>query len=312
MRRRRRSRRVAPRAAQPWGLTPGGAGPKPASSGRAAVGRSRRAALGSKIEIDTGMSTDGRRARRSRGGQTVAGRRSDATGAHGSTACITHLARADEDDPGAAVRRQVAELPALVVRRRQSGRTGRAGPRSTSCNSGGLLRRDGDRVGHARPRDLGRCGPGLMLYGVSPFSRASSADRTAAELDLQPVMTSGGPCRRDCAGSRRRGPSRLRRRLASRRARRRIATLAIGYADGVSRAARSVGDMCPPRGGALRPIWWGGSRWTSITVVDVGRSTHASCEVGDRGDLLRPHARGHPRARRGPRPKRRVRSAMNC
>jgi alanine racemase len=82
---------------------------------------------------------------------------------------MTHLAEADEID-SPMTQQQLDAFRACVP----------AGAVTSVANSAGILAHSGTH------RDWVR--PGLMLYGASPF-----ADKTAAELNLKPVMTVEAP-----------------------------------------------------------------------------------------------------------------------
>jgi len=175
---------------------------------------------------------------------------------------FTHLARADESDLEPS-RAQVAELAAI----QRDLELDHAGPVAAHVvNSAGLLRR-ADIETHDSGLVTTAVRPGLMLYGVSPF-----ADRSAEALDLEPVMTLaaqvvalrsvskgeevgyGGQWRADRAT--------------------RIATLPLGYADGIPRSLMGRGKV--HLAGEMRPIV--GRVSMDYIGVDVGE---ARVEVGE-------------------------------
>ena len=146
---------------------------------------------------------------------------------------FTHLACADEPDLEKS-RAQVRALAALIE---EVMGAGEAPPELHVVNSAGLFRRseiEEALLGTTAVR------PGLMLYGVSPF-----ADRSAAELDLEPVMTLAArvvATRRIAPGdSVGYGGEWTADRETT------IATLPLGYADGIPRSVLARGS--PPRGG---------------------------------------------------------------
>jgi len=197
--------------------------------------------LGVEIEIDTGMHRMGVSPEAAR--ELLA----RVLGSPGLslTGVFTHLVQADAEDAKpsqdqvAAFAQLVAGLAGATPRR-----DGQRPPMLHVANSAGLLRLEeieAPSVGLVT--DAVR--PGLMLYGVSPF-----ADRSGPELDLRPVMTLAA------------------RVVATRRVARgatvgyggewraprdtRVATLPLGYADGIPRAVLGRGRV--HLGGALRPI----------------------------------------------------------
>ncbi|HEB90690.1 MAG TPA: alanine racemase [Deltaproteobacteria bacterium] len=154
---------------------------------------------------------------------------------------FTHLARADESDPTPS--RDQIDLLAGIHRRVAGVATG-ASPIVHVANSAGLLRID--EIETAESGLVTRAvRPGLMLYGVSPFS-----DRSAESLDLEPVMSlaarvvSVRPVAKGAGvgyGGEWRAPRDTR-----------VATLPLGYADGIPRALSDRGEVF--LGGAMRPI----------------------------------------------------------
>jgi alanine racemase len=156
---------------------------------------------------------------------------------------FTHLARADEADVKPS-RDQVAAF-AEVLSARGGGASGEDGrPCVHVANSAGLL-----RLEEIEPESSGLSSdavrPGLMLYGVSPFD-----DRTGIDLGLRPVMTLAARVVTIRAVARGAavgygGEWRARRET-------RVATLPLGYADGIPRAVLGRGEV--HLGGALCPI----------------------------------------------------------
>jgi alanine racemase len=218
---------------QKWGLTPvlhDERGVELAST----VGRNS-APLAIEVEVDTGMRRMGipedeapRLIRRMASARQVS-----------LNGIYTHLARADEADPGPS-RAQVSRLAEIL---------GAAGlqpgePTVHIANSAALLRRRAIEEG-VSGISTQAVRPGLMLYGVSPF-----ADQTAEDLDLRPVMSLAA--RVVAIRSVRRGEGvgyggewRAKRKT-------RVATLPLGYADGIPRSVVGRGEV--HLGGARRPI----------------------------------------------------------
>lgn len=130
----------------------------------------------------------------------------------GEITLMTHFA--DADGPG-GVDDQLRLFETTTA--------GIAAPR-TLANSAALLRYPATRGDWVRP--------GIMLYGCSPF-----ADRSAAQLGLQPVMT----LRSELIATQmlRRGEATGYGRLFKARAAMRIGIVACGYADGYPRHAPS-------------------------------------------------------------------------
>jgi alanine racemase len=151
----------------------------------------------------------------------------------------THLARADEPDPEPS-REQLRVLAKILRDHEES--IGR--PVAHVANSAGLLRRteiETKQVG----LETGAVRPGLMLYGVSPF-----ADRSAEALDLRPVMSLAArvvAIRRVAAGESVGYGGEWRAARDTR-----VATLPVGYADGIPRSVLGRGEVY--LGGARRPI----------------------------------------------------------
>lgn len=157
---------------------------------------------------------------------------------------FTHLARADESELEPS-HEQIAAFGRLVekIPRPAEQRTARL-PQIHVANSAGLL-----RLGEIEAPEAGlktsAVRPGLMLYGISPL-----VDRSAEDLDLDPVMTLAARVvairsvsKGDPVGYG--GIWRAERDT-------RIATLPLGYADGLPRALAGRGSV--HLAGALRKI----------------------------------------------------------
>ncbi len=210
----------------------------------------RSAPLGVEIEVDTGMRRMGvNEGEASRLIQRVADAEQLSL-----TGVFTHLARADEKDFEPS-RRQVARLHKIL------GDVGdRLGaPTVHVANSAGLLRRKAIEDG-IPGFSTQAVRPGIMLYGVSPF-----ADRTAEDLDLRPVMSLAArvvsirPVRRG-EGVGYGGEWRAERDT-------RVATLPVGYADGVPRSVLGRGE-----------VYLGNARRSIVGRVSMD---YISVEIGD-------------------------------
>jgi alanine racemase len=166
----------------------------------------------------------------------------------------THLADA-ECGEASHVRAQLSAFDALTA--------GRAGERSIA-NSAGLMAWPEARADWVRP--------GIMLYGISPF-----ADRTGAELGLEPVMTleTRVIALRDVEPGERVGYGGT--WVASRPSR--IAVAAIGYGDGYPRSAAN-GTPVTVNG---EPATLAGRPSMDMLTIDVTGLAHAA--VGDRVEL---------------------------
>ncbi len=246
-------RETAERALK-WGLTPVVHDERGFELARA-LG-SQRAPLAVEVEVDTGM-------RRMGVAPEAAGallRRIASTPQLSLSGVYTHLARADEPDAGPS-RDQISQLAGLLDE--AGGKIG--SPVLHVVNSGGLLRREELETAEPGLR-TGAVRPGLMLYGVSPFE-----DRSADALDLQPVMTLAARvvAVRNVAAGQSVGYGGEWR--ASRPTR--VATLPLGYADGIPRAVLGRGEVF--LAGARRPIV--GRVSMDYVGVDVG---DAPVEVG--------------------------------
>jgi alanine racemase len=170
---------------------------------------------------------------------------------------MTHLARADESDL-APTRAQLREFADLVAALRRRG----VAPGSVHvANSAALCAQDA-LAGEGPAQDAVR--PGLLLYGAQP-----SSVRTAS---LRPVMSLRAPV--VAVRRARRGEAVGYAALYRAPADTRIATLALGYADGVPIAASGKGSVW--LAGARRPI--AGRVSMDYVGVDVG---DARVEVGD-------------------------------
>ncbi len=219
--------------------------------------------LSVEVEIDTGMRRMGVEQRTAR---DLLGRIEE-TPQLSLSGAFTHLARADESDLRPS-RAQVVDFAGIV----QDHGAVHARPMDAHiANSAGLL-----RLADIETPESGlmttAVRPGLMLYGVSPF-----ADRSAEALDLEPVMTLaarvvairsvskgetvgyGGEWRAD------RGT--------------RVATLPLGYADGIPRSLLGRGEVF--LAGRMRPIV--GRVSMDYIGVDVG---DAEVEVGQLATLF--------------------------
>ena len=200
---------------------------------------------------------------------------------------FSHLACGDEIDPEPS-REQWAQLAAVVD---EYVAKGGARPSVHMANSSGLFRLpelEGKGAGE-RHVDVGgdpervlvtqAVRPGLMLYGVSPFVRpeavgpGAEVGRSAAALDLEPVMTLAArvvSTRRVARGEAVGYGGTWRAARATT-----VATLPLGYADGIPRAAATGGGKVF-LAGALRPIVGRASMdYIGVEVAD------APVEVGD-------------------------------
>jgi alanine racemase len=237
--------------AQKWGLTPVLHDQRGFELART-LGRAD-SPLAVEVEIDTGM----RRMGVERGAARALLANIIDTPQLSLSGVFTHLARADESDLQPS-REQVAELAA--IERELDVEPVRSIERHV-VNSAGLL-----RLADIETADSGltttAVRPGLMLYGVSPF-----ADQSAEALDLEPVMTLaaevvairavakgqtvgyGGEWRADRAT--------------------RVATLPLGYADGIPRSVLGRGEVF--LAGAMRPIVGRISMdYIGVDVADAG------------------------------------------
>ena len=222
--------------------------------------------LSVEVEIDTGMRRMGVEPRTAR---ALLGRIAE-TPQLSLSGVFTHLARADESNLRPS-RAQVVDF-AAIVRDLAAGAAANARPIDAHiANSAGLLRLADIETPEAGLMTTA-VRPGLMLYGVSPF-----ADRSAEALDLEPVMTLaarvvairsvssgetvgyGGEWRADRDT--------------------RVATLPLGYADGIPRSLLGRGEVF--LAGKMRPIV--GRVSMDYIGVDVG---DAEVEVGQLATLF--------------------------
>lgn len=162
----------------------------------------------------------------------------------------THLARADEPDPEPS-REQLRALAEILRACRVEGELGSGigHPLVHAVNSAGLLRLE-EIENEATGLCTSAVRPGLMLYGVSPFAADRMPDRSAEALGLRPVMTLAARvvairtvARGESVGYG--GEWRAPRKT-------RVATLPLGYADGIPRSVLGRGQVF--LGGAMRPI----------------------------------------------------------
>jgi alanine racemase len=181
------------------------------------------------------------------------------------TGLFTHLACADDPDARAS-RDQIAEFVKIRDKLHAPAAGGASSTLETHvANSAGLLRLPELET---EPSGLvtSAVRPGLMLYGVSPF-----AERSAESLDLDPAMTLAARvvALREVAKGQGVGYG------ADWRAARdtRIATLPLGYADGLPRSLAGRGEVF--LAGAMRPIV--GRVSMDYVTVEVGE---ASVEIG--------------------------------
>ena len=211
------------------------------------------AALGVHVEVDTGMRRMGVPAEEAVE-LLAAVAREPALRLEG---VFTHFARADEPDPGPSLE-QLARLRAVLATARARG----VDPGLVHCaNSAGLLL--GAALAAALP-EAGAVRPGILLYGVQPAAHVAAPLRPAMTLrtrvaQLRVAQPGDGV-----------GYSALYR--APRRTR--IATLPIGYADGVPVAATNRGAVLI-RG---RRCSFAGRVSMDFVAVDVG---DAPVEIGD-------------------------------
>jgi alanine racemase len=145
------------------------------------------------------------------------------------------------------------------------------------ANSAGMLRLaelEGADAGHGLSTQAVR--PGLLLYGVSPFMGPGAViGRSAEALGLEPVMTLAArvvATRRVAKGASVGYGATWRAARATT-----IATLPLGYADGIPRAAAGRGATVY-LAGAARPIV--GRVSMDYVGVDVGDAPVAVGQVG--------------------------------
>lgn len=233
---------------QKWGLTPVLHDER--SVELALVAGRSRSPLAVEIEIDTGMRRMGMAP------DQLPGLLSRVASAPQLllSGLYTHLARADERDP-APSREQILRFAEIL----NHIKTPYGDPTLHVANSAGLLRRKAVEEG-LEGIVTRAVRPGLMLYGVSPFG-----DQTAEDLDLRPVMTLAARVVAIRSVDRGEGVGYGGVWRAERKTR--VATLPVGYADGVPRSVVGRGEVFV--GGARRPI--------------VGRVSmdYISVEIGD-------------------------------
>jgi alanine racemase len=218
------------------------------------------------VEIDTGMS---------RMGVPVAEAEAFLTGVAGDPALalagvMTHFARADEADL-APTRDQLRAFAAAIAELRQRG----VAPGCVhAANSAGLaalaeLEKDGP------PQEAVR--PGLLLYGAQPSAARPCALRAVMSLRA-PVVAVRRVRRGEAVGY---------AALYRARADTRIATLALGYADGVPISASGRGSVW--LAGARCPI--AGRVSMDYVGVEVG---DAAVQVGDQATVFGSEVAGGP------------------
>jgi alanine racemase len=183
---------------------------------------------------------------------------------------MTHFARADETDLG-PTREQLRAFGSLVASLK---RQGIAVPSVHAANSAALLARDA-LAGEGPPQDAVR--PGILLYGAQPS--------LARRAQLAPVMSLRAPV--VAVRRARRGDPVGYAALYKAPADTAIATVAIGYADGVPIAASGRGAVW--LAGARRVI--AGRVSMDYIGVDVG---DAPVRVGDEAILFGSEAVGGP------------------
>jgi alanine racemase len=180
---------------------------------------------------------------------------------------FTHLARADEPDLQPS-RDQVAQLAEI---HRESCPEEASRLDVHVANSAGLL-----RLAEIEEPETGlvtsAVRPGLMLYGLTPF-----ADRTAESLDLEPVMTLAAQVVAIRAVSKGEEVGYGGEWRAAENTR--LATLPLGYADGVPRSILGRGEVY--LAGRMRPIV--GRVSMDYISVEVG---DASVEVGETATIF--------------------------
>ena len=222
------------------------------------------APLAVEVEVDTGMSRMGVPVGDARGLLARVAEASQLSLA----GVFSHYARADEADAKPS-RVQAEALAGVLAAAGAIGEGDGRAPAVHLANSAGLLRLAELETGTIETTAVR---PGLMLYGVSPF-----ADRSAEALDLEPAMTLAArvvAVRRVPAGT----PVGYGGEWTAPRETT-IATLPLGYADGVPRAVLGRGHV--HLAGGDRPIV--GRVSMDSTTVDVG---DADVGVGDVATLF--------------------------
>ncbi len=222
----------------------------------AKVARERGRPLAVELEVDTGM------ARMGVAPEDVAALAATFVrdGALVLEGLYTHLACADEVDLGSA-RRQLGLFREVLA---GLGSRGLAPERVHVANSGGLVA--GAELAEALPREVNAVRPGLLLYGVQPSASRAGLAR------LRPVMS----LRTRVANVRhvRRGDPVGYGATFRAKQRGRIATIPVGYADGLP---WSLGN----RGQALlrgRKVPIAGRVSMDLVTLDVGE---LPVEIGD-------------------------------
>lgn len=224
------------------------------------------APLAVEIEIDTGMRRMGVAAESAKSLLAQIRRTPELV----VSGLFTHLARADEPDPQPS-RAQIESFAAILREQEQAG--GRM-PAAHVFNSAGLLRLAELETAESGLRTQA-VRPGLMLYGVSPFTGPTIAlgqATSAEELDLEPAMTLAArvvAVRRIAAGDSVGYGGEWTTPVATT-----IATLPLGYADGIPRSVLGRGAVHLT--GRMRPIV-GRVSMDSI-CIDVGQDP---VEIGD-------------------------------
>lgn len=221
---------------------------------RAAKGRG--ATLGVHVKVDTGM---GRLGVQPGDAPAFLGGLKDLENLR-VEALLTHFAESESDDSGFTERQLSAFLKAAGEIRRSGGTTGSL----EAANSAAL-------VGFA-PSRLDMARPGIMLYGAYP------AERLRASVALKPVMTlktrilhlKEVPSGFTVSYS---------RKFTTKRPSR-IATLPIGYADGVPRTLGNTGEVLV--GGARAPV--AGTVCMDLMMIDATDIPGVSC--GDEAVLI--------------------------
>lgn len=183
---------------------------------------------------------------------------------------MTHLARADELDLG-PTRDQLRAFADLLAALR---RRGVAPGWIHAANSAGLVAL-GELAGEGPPQDTVR--PGLLLYGAQPSSERRAALRPVMSLRA-PVIALRRVRRGDAVGY-----AALYRAASDTR----IATLGLGYADGVPIGASGRGSVW--LAGARRPI--AGRVSMDYLTVEVG---DAAVRIGDPAVIFGSEAPGGP------------------
>lgn len=234
-----------------------------------------RTPLAVEVEVDTGMHRMGV-------GSEEAGtllRDVVSTAGLSLAGVYTHLASADQSDPAPA-KAQVERFSQVLAQVLGAASVSGQGTLAHAANSAGLLRID-EIEGAVSGFKSEAVRPGLMLYGVSPFP-----ERSGAELGLRPVMSLGARvvAVRDVAAGEAVGYGAT---WCAPAGGARIATIPLGYADGLPRALASQGHVF--LAGADRPIV--GRVSMDYITVDVSGS---SAEAGSVATIFGAAADGRP------------------